>query len=283
MNRLERGAARLKYAVGLRDDSKIVAAVRPVYNLFLNSVYGRRGVRRTFGDEEPIRLHPAHRYFRNDYETSLCRYLRSIVGPGDVIFEVGANVGVFTVLLARWVGPAGRVYAFEPSPVARKALHQHLVWNQVADRVVVSPLAVSDIPGRGILYEDNASGLNTLSTVHGLLPNAKPVEIEMTTIDAFCLENRVVPRLIKIDIEGYEFHALRSASGVLVAHKPTVVMELHPMLWPEIGISGLEAKRSLEVSQYSIHPLSGQVSPVTDYGHVALVPGLPVTAVGAAD
>jgi len=110
------------------------------------------------------------------------------------------------------------------------------------------------------------------------LRQAKPVEIEMTTIDAFCVENRVVPRLIKIDIEGYEFHALRSASGVLMAHKPTIVMELHPMLWPEIGISGVEAKRSLEVNQYSMHLLSGQTSPVKDYGHVALLPGLPVTA-----
>ncbi len=278
MDQLERKAAWLKYAVGLRDDSKVVAAVRPAYNLLLKMVYGRRGLRRTFGDEEPIRLHPAHRCFRDDYETTLCRYLRASVRPGDIIFEVGANVGVFTVLLARWVGPAGRVYAFEPSPVAREALRQHLAWNHVADRVTVSPLAISDIPGQGILYEDNASGLNTLSTVHGLLPNAKPVEIEMTTIDAFCVENRVVPRLIKIDIEGYEFHALRSASGVLMAHKPTIVMELHPMLWPEIGISGVEAKRSLEVNQYSMHLLSGQTSPVKDYGHVALLPGLPVTA-----
>jgi FkbM family methyltransferase len=283
MNRLEKTAARLKYAARLRDDSKIVTVVRPAYNLFLNMVYGRRGVCRTFGDEEPIRLHPAHRYFRDDYESSLCRYLRTIVQAGDVIFEVGANVGVFTVLLARWVGPEGRVYAFEPSPVAREALRQHLAWNQVTDRVTVSPLAISDIPGRGILYEDNASGLNTLSTVHRLLPNAKPVEIEMATIDSFCRENGVVPRLIKIDIEGYEFHALRGASGVLVAHKPTVVMELHPMLWPEIGISGAQAKCSLEVSQYCIHPLSGQISPVTDYGHVALVPGIPFIVAGAAD
>jgi FkbM family methyltransferase len=280
MDQLEKTAAWLKYAVGLDDDSRIVRRVRPAYNLFLKAVYGRRGLRRTFGDEEPIRLHPAHRCFRDDYETSLCRYLKTMVRPGDVIFEVGANVGVFTVLLARWVGPAGRVHAFEPSPIARKALLQHLAWNQVAGRVTVSPLAISDIPGRGILYEDHASGLNTLSTVHELLPNAKPVEIEMTTIDAYCTENQVVPRLIKIDIEGYEFHALRSASGVLVAHKPMVVMELHPMLWPEIGISGTEAKRSLEVSQYKLHLLSGQVSPVTEYGHVALVPGLSATAAG---
>jgi FkbM family methyltransferase len=282
MEQLERAAAWLKYGAGFRDGSKIVAGLRPVYNQFLNLIYGRKGLRRTFGDEEPVRLHPAHRYFRDDYETSLCRYLKSFVRAGDTILEVGANVGVFTLLLARWVGPGGRVYAFEPSPVAREALCRHLAWNNVADRVTVSPLAISDSSGRGILYQDNASGLNTLATVHGLLSNAKPVEIEMTTIDAFCVENRVVPRLIKIDIEGYEFHALRSASGILAAHQPTVVMELHPMLWPEIGISGVEAKRSLEVNHYSMHLLSGQKSPVVDYGHVALVPGIFLTA-GAAD
>lgn len=272
MNSIERGARWVKYGLGFRDDSKVVVALRPKYNKFLNFLYGRRGLVRTLHGVETIRIRPAHRFFRNNFEPTSFRFLRETVRPGDTVIEVGANVGVFTVLLARWVGPEGRVFAFEPSPISRVALEDHLLLNRVASRVVVMPAAVSDEPGTSMFYERGSSGENTLSRTHSRIPEAKAVEVQVTTLDAFCKACGIVPALIKIDIEGFELHALRGAQSVLRECRPTLLMEVHPMNWPEIGISGEDVNRFLAEMGYRLTSLGGVNDPLREHGHVVLEP-----------
>src|SRR5262249_31603035 len=151
--------------------------------------------------------------------------------------DIGAHVGIFTVLLARWCGPAGKVYAFEPAPQTRAALMDHLVLNGVADRVITIPMAISDAPGQAKFYTVSNSPENTLSQTHRRLSGAHAIDIPMTTIDHFCSVHNLAPTLLKIDIEGFEFYALRGARQTLTRYRPTVIVELHPMNWDEIGLN----------------------------------------------
>src|SRR5439155_3307091 len=191
-----------------------------------NFCYGQRGLVRVINDQDTVRIRPDHRYAAETYEPAVFDYLKRKVQAGMMVFDVGAHVGLFTVLLARWVGPSGRIFAFEPAPGTRAALVDHLALNQVADRVCVSPLAVSDQEGSAFLYTMANCPENTLSATHGRLPQPREIPVSVTTIDAFCAAQALVPDILKIDIEGFELHALRDARQTLIRRRPVMVVEM---------------------------------------------------------
>ena len=255
-----------------RSRSPLVARMRPAYDSLLNFCYGRRGLVRLINGQDRVRIRPAHRYAAENYEPAVFDYLKRHVQPGMVVFDVGAHVGLFTVLLARWVGPTGRVFAFEPAPLTRAALTDHLALNDLAGRVTVCPLAVSDQEGSAFLYMVSNSPENTLSAAHSRLPQARGAPVSVTTIDAFCASSCLVPDLIKIDIEGFEIHALRGARQTLARQRPIVLVEMHPMNWPEIGVAPRHSEQLLGELNYRLRPLDGQADPLMEYGHVVWEP-----------
>jgi FkbM family methyltransferase len=246
--------------------------MRPAYDSLLNFCYGQRGLVRVVNGQEAIRIRPAHRYAAENYESAVFDYLKRHVQAGMTVFDVGAHVGLFTVLLARWVGSTGRVFAFEPAPLTRAALMDHLALNEMNNRVSVRQLAVSDQEGSALLYTVANSPENTLSANHGRLPQARGATVTVTTLDAFCASQSLIPNIIKIDIEGFEIHALRGARRILEHSRPIVVVEMHPMNWPEIGMTSTQAKQFLDGLKYRLRPLDGQADPLAEYGHVALEP-----------
>ena len=123
-----------------------------------------------------------------------------------------------------------------------------------------------------MFYFDGSSGQNTLSPKHGRIPTAASVEVETVTIDEFCFGNRIVPTFIKIDIEGYELHALRGAEHTLRHFRPKLLVEMHPMNWPEIGITASEITEFISHLDYQIVPLKNGEDPFSAYGHAVLVP-----------
>jgi FkbM family methyltransferase len=248
--------------------------MRPAYDSLLNFCYGQRGLPRVINNEETVRIRPAHRYAAENYEPAVFDYLKHQVQPGMVVLDVGAHVGLFTVLLARWVGPSGRIFAFEPAEGTCEALKGHLALNHVANRVCVCPLAVSDREGTALLYTIANCPENTLSATHGRLPEEHTREnlVTVTTIDAFCASQSLVPNIIKIDIEGFELHALRGTRQTLARRRPIVVTEMHPMNWPEIGVTAAQIEQLLNEINYRPRPLEGQSDPLAEYGHVVLEP-----------
>jgi len=274
MNALETAVQTFKRGLGLSSGSRLVARMRPAYDSLLNFCYGQRGLVRVINDQDTVRIRPAHRNAAENYEPAVFDYLKRRVQAGMMVFDVGAHVGLFTVLLARWVGPSGRIFAFEPAPGTCAALQDHLALNEVADRVCVSPLAVSDQEGRAFLYTIATCPENTLSAAHGRLPQAQAREnpVSVITIDAFCASRSLAPDIIKIDIEGFEIHALRGARQTLGRQRPVVVLEIHPMNWPEIGVTAAQLEQLLSEVNYRLRPLEGQADPLAEYGHVVLEP-----------
>lgn len=274
MNALETAVRKLKRGLGLGSHSPLVARMRPAYDSLLNFCYRQRGLSRLINHQDTVRIRPAHRYAAENYEPAVFDYLKHQVQPGMVVFDVGAHVGLFTVLLARWVGSSGRIFAFEPSEGTCAALKDHLALNHVADRVCVCPLAVSDREGTALLYTIANCPENTLSATHARLPEEHTQQnvVSVTTIDAFCASQSLIPNIIKIDIEGFELHALHGARQTLTRRRPVVVAEMHPMNWPEIGVTAAEVEQLLSEVNYRLRPLEGQANPLAEYGHVVLEP-----------
>ncbi len=162
------------------------------------------------------------------------RAFRSAVGPGAVVLDVGASVGSYAMLFGQWTRPHGRVYAFEPAPDIRAVLERHVAINDLDGIVVPVAAAASDANGRSRFVTPGPHGISRLAAAG----ESSPLLVETITIDEFCKREAVRPDLIKIDVEGAELAVLRGARDTLSARRDMAVfVELHPTLWPALGVT----------------------------------------------
>jgi len=270
MHLIENVARGGKRFLRLSDDSRLVCAIRPRYELVLQFLYGRKGLFRQLDGEEPIRLRPQDRLVPENYEPPVFHFLKERVKPGAVVLEVGANIGIFSVLMARWAGSNGVIHAFEPSPACCEVLTFHLGLNGVKDRVVIERAALSNSEGTATFYCSGTSGTNSLSAVriHTACGATEETQVRVTTVDSYCFSRKVSPSLIKIDVEGFEFHVLEGAFDILKKCRPIILVEFHPVNWADIAVSPKSVMSALENLGYRARALSGQQNILSQYGHV---------------
>jgi FkbM family methyltransferase len=154
----------------------------------------------------------------------LAPVFEAALGAGDLAIDVGANTGIYTAVAASLVGPAGRVLAFEPHPFARRALLD-LVEANTFQQVSVLPLAVSASHGRLRLHVTR--GASGLTSAYPPANATEVLEVESVPLDSVVgAAGHALPRLLKIDVEGFEFEVLRGAAGLLGAKEaPLVIFE----------------------------------------------------------
>lgn len=148
------------------------------------------------------------------------RFLLANVRPGMCVLDVGAHVGWFTLLLARAVGPQGRVLAFEPVAAHRRALHWHLVQNNLHERVRVLPFGLSDRDGERPIAI--GKGTASLHWPGGEVPVGSEV-VTLRRLDDLRAELGIDRLdLVHLDLAGHEPRVLRGASGTLRALRPVL-------------------------------------------------------------
>lgn len=156
-------------------------------------------------------------------EQAVQEALRRHLGPGGVLYDVGANVGFFSLLGARFAGPGGHVYAFEPTRDNAAAIEASVVLNGFSNVTVVEK-AVGAAAGTGRLHVVSDQSWSKLEETGGHALTEETVDVEIVALDDF--DGRP-PGLVKIDVEGYELPVLEGMRGVLAEHAPAVICELH--------------------------------------------------------
>jgi FkbM family methyltransferase len=160
-----------------------------------------------------------HSCWLGSYEHKKQKRISEEVGRGSVFYDVGANVGIYSLLSSQLVG-SGKVYAFEPVPRNLAYLRRHLKLNNV-DNVEVLALAICDVTGQAN-FEVETTGLM------GQLTEGGSVTVSTATLDSL-IENGSVapPDVIKMDIEGAELLALRGASFIFEWYRPVLFLATH--------------------------------------------------------
>lgn len=171
------------------------------------------------------------------YELDTARVLRKILRPGDVFVDAGANIGYFSLLAAKRVGSGGLVHAFEPQPDNRRRLAEHVASNGFSGIIEIHPVALFNRHGTIELHTFESPeanhGQSTFFAGGGMV--TRKVTVETVRLDDYL--PAVVPRLVKIDIEGAEPYAIEGMSGILRAHRPALIVELSPTTLERAGFS----------------------------------------------
>ncbi len=155
-----------------------------------------------------------------DYEHFELELFKKILKEGDVVLDIGANIGVYCIEASRIIGRMGVVYAFEPIADNIKLLTKNLQMNSISN-VTLLPFAIGEKVGRIKIYKvENSIATHTAGAISD---NYEDVSVE--TIDHFIEEKKLSIDLIKMDIEGYEGFAIEGGLKTLKKQQPKLFIE----------------------------------------------------------
>lgn len=167
-------------------------------------------------------------YWLGTYEMNLQQAIQDWALPGMVAYDVGANIGYVSLLLAKRVGENGQVFSFEPLSGNQERLQKNIALNPGLN-IRLIPRAVADNAGETTFLVHASGAMGKLQGSSG--KNAEyenKIEVETISLDDFVYkEKNASPNLIKIDIEGGEVRALKGMPRLLKQAKPILLIELH--------------------------------------------------------
>jgi FkbM family methyltransferase len=179
-------------------------------------------------------LYPWSSYWRGTQEPAMHRVFLEF---GDITgwscWDLGAHYGIYSIGLARRVGPTGEVAAFEPNPLSYARLVRHrdmngLTWLKLFNAAISDTTATRELYTYGELeststhlpYEDEKPSAAT-----------KPVSVQTLALDELVAAGKIKPpRLVKVDVEGHGHHAIAGAIKTIGASRPVIIMGFHSSL-----------------------------------------------------
>jgi FkbM family methyltransferase len=155
-------------------------------------------------------------YFLND----------GVVKEGDLVLDIGANIGYYALMESNLVGSTGKVYAVEPVSTNLKTLLENIRLNGCKN-IEVFHLAFGDKKGRAIIYISDHANLCSIKK-NPNLTYKREEEVEISTVDSF-LNGRKTPNLIRMDVEGYEYNIIKGMKETL-KKDVKLLIEVHGFL-----------------------------------------------------
>lgn len=209
---------------------------------------------------------------------------RLLIKKDAVVFDIGANIGQFTILFSSLVGQKGKVYAFEPVHETYSFLIKNLKSWRLRDNIKESQIALSDRNSEAIIYtpigdltqSSLAQHTDSTSWIDGLKKRKIQCQkVKLMTIDSFMEEN-LIERVdyIKCDVEGAEFSVIKGAEKLLSRiDRPIILLEFFPAWAQDFGYNALDIFSFLRsTGGYSVFHVQGKkIKEVTDFS--AEMPG----------
>lgn len=213
-------------------------------------------------------------YGKNGYERTAIREWIRLLKSATVVFDVGANTGIYT-LLTCFAGTADqKVVAFEPTARAYARVLENCNVNGIIDRVTIEKTALSNRVGTfEFLHFENATRISSgASYVEGFSPFA-PQSSELcvaTTLDTYIAETGIVPDLLKIDVEGAEVDVMEGARDLIGRRSATFIVEVLSQTVDQVLVH-FEGYRPFVLNDHlnRVEPYSGNL---TRHTNLLLVP-----------
>jgi FkbM family methyltransferase len=197
------------------------------------------------------------------HEPGVVQLLQQHLQPGDRVIDAGAHIGYLTLEMARAVGGGGNVYAFEPDPSNFALLQRNVAANRYSNVITVQAAAWSADGRQRLFLRDDHHGDHRM---YDPGDGRTSVEVDTVRLDSYFDGDDRPLRLVKLDVQGSELHALRGMTGLL-RRNPDVIVILE--LWPR-GLRGCGAEprlvidlmQELGLTPWRLNPRSGRLRPV---------------------
>ena len=161
-----------------------------------------------------------------DLERASQAFVTSHLRPGMVFYDLGANIGRFSLIAAREIGPTGKVFSFEPDPELIVRLRRNAERNEVSNIEVISKGVWST--SKTLEFQQAGPGSPERGTGSFVQDDSigQRIQVHCVSLDDF-VRNAPPPQGIKCDVEGAEVEVLRGAEGMIREHHPWILCELH--------------------------------------------------------
>ena len=186
------------------------------------------------------------------YEELEAKIMEEKIEIGNIVVDVGANIGLHTLNMARIVGSTGQVFAFEPDPSNFEILKKNVKINNYKN-IILEQKAVGDKHGRTTLYQSDHPGK------HRIFPQTEQaksqVQVELTNLDNY-FDSDMIDKInfIKIDVEGLEFSVLKGMKNILKnSKKIKILFEFVPKDTIEAGFIPIELLNYLTSNGFKLY------------------------------
>jgi FkbM family methyltransferase len=221
-------------------------------------------------------------FITGNYEPNEFFLLSQVIRPGMTFVDAGANMGLYTLFAARKIGEHGKVVAIEPSTRECARLLKNVQINSLSNvRLIRNAVSDSCFEVDLLVAEDEWSGHNTLGAFAYDTPLAAKESVCTKRLDDIVLQERLSRvDLIKLDIEGAEFRALKGAVGILDRFRPLLLLELADRALRHQGCGSAEIWDFLHEKDYRIFafdqatglPAPAQQKPYYDSENIVAAP-----------
>lgn len=209
------------------------------------------------------------------YEMPVQETLSQYLKPGDIFYDIGANVGFFTIVAAKLVGSSGKVYAFEPEAENVATLRHNAQINRFTHVSAIAK-AVSRTTGQAEFLLANYCGGHTLATVGSRADARDVISIDVVSIDDAIGQNEIdPPTFVKIDVEGAEIDVLYGMTQTIKEYQPIILYEVDDRNKENLLSKQEEIAAFLRERGYAIENLADSYPKISwNVGHAIAIPTL---------
>lgn len=269
----------VRTATGMPIVDRLAWKVAPVIRTFFGRRYNGEQLLTTYDDDLKMWVSLSNYIESNIFwqgveeeDRGQVKLLKKLLKPDQVFFDIGANIGVITLIAANLL-TEGDVHAFEPSNHHLEKLHRNLEVNDFQN-VKVNPFGLSDENAVHELYLPNEkedrirnTGRATVNEIQAEDEEFKKEEIETRCLDSYVQEqnvNRI--DFLKIDVEGEELSVLRGGADTIKEYQPRVTMELNRHHLDRAGVSPGDVLEYWNKHNYSVYRIGydGEVIPISN-------------------
>ena len=234
---------------------------------------------------EWVSLSPQFRSIAADYEAETLPLYLQLIQKGSQVWDVGANLGLYTILGARRVGTTGKVVCWEAAPQTCDILRGHIAANKMMDRCVVRNEAMADGATLEVHFTVSDAAADPMNRVLvGANANRNSVRIPATSLDASA-ESMGAPDLVKIDVEGFECPVMEGAHRLLeggFGKRPVVILAVHPQMVKDFQTKdGPRMMQILAGARYRSFTMEGKPAVLDNYQEYLILPEEKIASVFA--
>jgi FkbM family methyltransferase len=176
---------------------------------------------------------------------------------GGVLFDIGAHSGLISALFCA-ANSSNRVFSFEPSPLLTERLVAIRDLNQFGERMRIEQYGIGEKDAVVEMALDPIGGfVQAQHFDHSMWGAPQPVRVKLESIAQAAERLHSIPEFLKIDIEGYEFEAIKGSQEFIARHKPTIFLELHLNYLDERQLSARSIVTMLLEAGYSFYTSGG--------------------------